>query len=316
MPIQLPDLDNKTFDDLMKEMIASIPKYTKEWTNFNPSDPGITILELLAWIAEGLIYRTNRIPRESYVNFLCLISGASIDKDGKQITYTAYDFNDCAREKILNYLRAIVAGSEKPDVNSMKAYAQEFLDSKYRAVTVEDFKELTRKASPDIKRVEVIPSYTNVEIIIIPDDINLGKIQELIGIAKKCLDPRRLICTKLDIKQAQYKNINLEITISCESSAKIIKRVAQEIPEDVIEKRVANAVSKYLDSIDGGPEGNGWPYGRKLLPYELFHIIKKVKGVKHVVRLTESGKPFPADGINIEGLITLKMLKIEISEEK
>ena len=75
MPIQLPDLDNKTFDDLMKEMIASIPKYSKKWTNFNPSDPGITLVEMLAWIAESLLYRANRIPVETYLNFLKLVAG-------------------------------------------------------------------------------------------------------------------------------------------------------------------------------------------------------------------------------------------------
>ncbi len=37
--------DQKTFEMRMAEAIADIPLYTDEWTNFNPSDPGITILE-------------------------------------------------------------------------------------------------------------------------------------------------------------------------------------------------------------------------------------------------------------------------------
>ncbi|MDO4292944.1 MAG: baseplate J/gp47 family protein [Eubacteriales bacterium] len=38
----------KTHAGLMEEAVGKIPVYSGEWTNFNPSDPGITILENLA----------------------------------------------------------------------------------------------------------------------------------------------------------------------------------------------------------------------------------------------------------------------------
>lgn len=41
------NLDDKTYEQLMAEALTQIPLYTGEWTNFNPSDPGITILENL-----------------------------------------------------------------------------------------------------------------------------------------------------------------------------------------------------------------------------------------------------------------------------
>lgn len=37
--------EDKTFEDLMEEAMMQIPLYSKEWTNFNPSDPGITMIE-------------------------------------------------------------------------------------------------------------------------------------------------------------------------------------------------------------------------------------------------------------------------------
>ena len=40
-------LDDRTYEELMQEAVGEIPLYTKEWTNFNPSDPGMTILENL-----------------------------------------------------------------------------------------------------------------------------------------------------------------------------------------------------------------------------------------------------------------------------
>ena len=45
--IKIRSLDDRTYEELMQEALAEIPLYTKEWTNFNPSDPGITILENL-----------------------------------------------------------------------------------------------------------------------------------------------------------------------------------------------------------------------------------------------------------------------------
>ena len=39
--------EGKTFEERFAEAITQIPLYTDEWTNFNPSDPGITILETL-----------------------------------------------------------------------------------------------------------------------------------------------------------------------------------------------------------------------------------------------------------------------------
>lgn len=42
-----PDLDGRTYEELIEENIARIPLYSQEWTNYNPSDPGITVLENL-----------------------------------------------------------------------------------------------------------------------------------------------------------------------------------------------------------------------------------------------------------------------------
>ena len=41
------NLNDKTYQELISEAIMQIPLYTTEWTNFNPSDPGMTILENL-----------------------------------------------------------------------------------------------------------------------------------------------------------------------------------------------------------------------------------------------------------------------------
>lgn len=42
------DLNDKSYEDLIAEAIARIPLYSNEWTNFNRSDPGITVLQNLS----------------------------------------------------------------------------------------------------------------------------------------------------------------------------------------------------------------------------------------------------------------------------
>ena len=48
MPILPPSLDDRSFDDLVNELLARIPSHTPEWTDPRPGDPGRTVLELFA----------------------------------------------------------------------------------------------------------------------------------------------------------------------------------------------------------------------------------------------------------------------------
>ncbi|HEY1554583.1 MAG TPA: putative baseplate assembly protein [Kofleriaceae bacterium] len=68
-----PKLDDRTFHDIVEEAISMIPRYAPEWTNHNPSDPGITLIELAAWMTDLLIYRLNQVPDKNYVAFLNLL---------------------------------------------------------------------------------------------------------------------------------------------------------------------------------------------------------------------------------------------------
>ncbi|HEY2900424.1 MAG TPA: baseplate J/gp47 family protein [Polyangia bacterium] len=73
MPIPAPSLDNRTFNDLVAQLIGRIPIHNPEWTNFNRSDPGITILELAAFLLENDIYVANQIPERNRLKFLNLL---------------------------------------------------------------------------------------------------------------------------------------------------------------------------------------------------------------------------------------------------
>ncbi|MCG8423948.1 MAG: putative baseplate assembly protein [Proteobacteria bacterium] len=71
--IPAPKLDDREFQDIVDEALSLIPRYAPDWTNHNPSDPGITLIELAAWMTELILYRLNRVPDKNYVAFLNLL---------------------------------------------------------------------------------------------------------------------------------------------------------------------------------------------------------------------------------------------------
>jgi len=73
MPLPKPDLDNRTFQDIVDEAKKRIARISPEWTDHNVSDPGITLIELFAWMTEMLIYRLNQVPARSQITFMELM---------------------------------------------------------------------------------------------------------------------------------------------------------------------------------------------------------------------------------------------------
>lgn len=74
MPLQPPNFDDRTFEQLVAEARARIPRYTPEWTNFNDADPGMTLVKLHAWLTETILYRLNKLPDLNYIKFLELLN--------------------------------------------------------------------------------------------------------------------------------------------------------------------------------------------------------------------------------------------------
>jgi hypothetical protein len=68
-----PTIDDRTYQDILDDLTARIPVHNPEWTNFNRSDPGITLVELFAFLAENVLYRANQIPERNRRKFLSLL---------------------------------------------------------------------------------------------------------------------------------------------------------------------------------------------------------------------------------------------------
>lgn len=133
MPIALPKLNDLTFDDLVEEARALIPALSPEWTDHNPSDPGITLVELFAWISEMLIYRCDQITPEHQRTFLRLLNGPELPQS-----------------------------LPSNNTNDQEALSQEIastvlrLREQYRTVTIEDYEKISLASFNNIARTKCV----------------------------------------------------------------------------------------------------------------------------------------------------------------
>ena len=73
MPITPPPIDNRRFPRLVDDTLARARVHTPEWTNFNQSDPGVTMVQLFSFLTENLIFRANQMPERNRAKFLQLL---------------------------------------------------------------------------------------------------------------------------------------------------------------------------------------------------------------------------------------------------
>ncbi|WIV66075.1 putative baseplate assembly protein [Natrialbaceae archaeon AArc-T1-2] len=73
MGLDPPTLDDRSHEELLEAAKTRIPTLTDEWTDHNASDPGITILEMLAWIAESDLYQLDRVTEVHVRKYLQLL---------------------------------------------------------------------------------------------------------------------------------------------------------------------------------------------------------------------------------------------------
>jgi hypothetical protein len=73
MSLPSPQLDDRTFVQLLEQARAHITQASPEWTDLSPHDPGMVLLEAFAHLTETMLYRLNRLPEKAYVEFLRLL---------------------------------------------------------------------------------------------------------------------------------------------------------------------------------------------------------------------------------------------------
>ncbi|MGV2287313.1 hypothetical protein AAHK20_01245 [Trinickia sp. YCB016] len=146
MTFELPNLDTKTYDQLVRELIRRIPRYTTLWTDYNDTDPGITLVQLLAWLDESLLYQANQIPTQTDENFLRWVLGLAFSTNVTAYSLAAvtnYDYDFLALESSL----AAIEQGRPVTKASLQREVLAYLQQPYLALTLPNVELLAQQAN-------------------------------------------------------------------------------------------------------------------------------------------------------------------------
>ncbi|WP_328495455.1 putative baseplate assembly protein [Streptomyces sp. NBC_00414] len=73
MALPSPNLDDRRFQQFVDDAKRYIQQRAPEWTDHNVSDPGVTLVETVAHMADQIVYRLNRVPDKNHLAFLDLV---------------------------------------------------------------------------------------------------------------------------------------------------------------------------------------------------------------------------------------------------
>jgi Baseplate J-like protein len=271
MPLPLPNLDDRTYTDLVEEARSLIPSERPQWTDHNPSDIGIILIELLAWLTEMALYRVNRVTDKNYETFLKLLNGPEWKLEG--------DLKTAIRETVLDL--------RKPD----------------RAVSCEDFEKLALAWKSDkghVRRSRCIPERNlsqtdsvartrkapgHISLVVVPESIEKEPkpTQELTKALMEYLDEWRLLTTRLHIVAPDYVHLKIRAQLYLEDGANPFT-----VPDKAIKE-----VENFFAPLNSHTywDGEGWPFGQNVYISELYQLLDRLPGVDYVrgVNLEVSG---------------------------
>ena len=77
MPLEPPALVGRNYAELLGELLRRIAVEDPEWTDFNQSDPGITLVELFAFLTESLLWHLDERRRIRRRRLVLITAGAA-----------------------------------------------------------------------------------------------------------------------------------------------------------------------------------------------------------------------------------------------
>ncbi len=288
MSISIQNLDDIGFEELVKEAKSLIPIYASEWTDHNPSDPGIMLVELFAWLCEMIIYRIDQVTDKNLLKFLNLL-GIQLE-EGEVLTSGirrgVRKLSECTRAvTVEDYeLLAQQALLERPDIG------EKYPDLTVRAIC------LANRDMENSKTVEA-GQFGHVSVILVMTTQNqtdlMNEIFDIREYVRQYLSERKVLTNRVHVIDPDYQEVRIAMQVAAKD-----EKLAGTIRE---------VIEKYIDPITGGDSGKGWPLGRNLYNSDLYYLVEGIAGIDHVKQIE-----LEAPALKPYQLIRLKELIIEV----
>ncbi len=264
MPLTLPTLDDVTWADLNEEARALIPGLAPDWTNFNPSDPGITLVELLAHFTEILLFRTDQITDAQTIQFLRLLNGpawrprTSLDAE-RQATLLSFGLIH----------RAVTAGEfERLAVAAIPTSAGRYGTLRHQVARAKCIVNRNLEAAESDARDADAPAHISVVIVTKEDPTPPP---QTLRHVKKTLDEARLIATRVHVVGPSFVFFRVRLTLHLNS----------DTSTEWLSTAAMNRLQDFFDPLRGGQDEKGWPFGKPLFVSELYLLLSKIPGLEY-----------------------------------
>ncbi|HWF80317.1 MAG TPA: putative baseplate assembly protein [Streptosporangiaceae bacterium] len=167
-----------------------------------------------------------------------------------------------------------------------------------RAVTAEDYEVLAREAAPDIARVRCVSAGQDgtaagaVRVLLVPAAAskegrilfeNLVPPRETLRRVAERLDEVRVLGARIVIEPPLYRGVTVVARLLARPRANM-----ERVREDALRH-----LHEFISPLTGGPDGEGWPFGRPVQAGEIFGRLQQVRGVE----LVEDVRLFSADPV-------------------
>ncbi|MEV6342351.1 putative baseplate assembly protein [Actinoplanes sp. NPDC051851] len=189
-----------------------------------------------------------------------------------------------------------LGGVDGETVNEARLRGPVQLRAQDRAVTAADYELLARQAAPAAARVRCLPAGDGsdaggVRLLVVPAAVpdETGRIpfedlvpsDAMLAAIAADLDARRPVGARLVVEPPFYQGVTVVARLRPRPEASAVR----------LRARAEETLYRYLDPIQGGPDGSGWPFGRPVHSGEVFGVLQRLPGVEVV----EEVRMFPAD---------------------
>ncbi|QZZ22018.1 putative baseplate assembly protein [Leptothermofonsia sichuanensis E412] len=196
-------------------------------------------------------------------------------------------------EKVTNS-EAAAGGADAESLDSLVERMPRTLRHRGRAVTLEDYEDLAKLASPDVARARCIPlrnlqlvSNSAIEaenpqplepgvlsLIIVPysNDPKPLPSLELLNRIQRYLQANSSMTARVVVVPPHYLSVNITTDLAVTSLE----------GASAVEQAVERKLSRFLHPLTGGLDGNGWDFGREPHKSDFYRQIESVSGVDHV----------------------------------
>jgi predicted phage baseplate assembly protein len=184
-------------------------------------------------------------------------------------------------------LESAQGGVDGETIEQAKARGPILLRTRSRAVTAEDYEAIAVEAAPELARVKCVTAGEDevnagsLRVLIVPSapqvdgHIEFGELvpsdDTLQRIAER-LDQVRLIGTRVSVEPPSYRGVTVV--------ARVVARPKADVAR--IKEEALSALYGYLNPISGGPDGDGWPFGRPVQAGEVYGLLQRIRGVDMV----------------------------------